>query len=164
MSTPTEPGQRTEAGSLQQRLRGDLTAAMKSRDELRTSTLRLALAAVKEAEVAGDTARILDDEEVLRVLTREVKKRREAAQAYADAGRAEAATRERAEGEVLNTYLPRQLGDDELTAIIDQALGELGLSGPRAIGPAMKAVQAAVAGRAEGGRVAALVKARLTGG
>lgn len=149
---------------MQQRLRGDLTAAMKSRDELRTSTLRLALAAVKEAEVAGDTARILDDEEVLRVLTREVKKRREAAQAYADAGRAEAATRERAEGEVLNTYLPRQLGDDELTAIIDQALGELGLSGPRAIGPAMKAVQAAVAGRAEGGRVAALVKARLTGG
>ncbi len=158
MSTPTE------RSPLQQRLRTDLTAAMKSRDQLRTSTLRLALAAVKDAEVAGDTARSLDDAEVLKVLTREVKKRREAAEAFADAGRAESAERERAEGEVLGAYLPRQLGDDELTEIIDRVLGELGLSGPRAIGPVMKSVQAVVAGRAEGGRVAALVKARLIGG
>ncbi|CAO5257307.1 GatB/YqeY domain-containing protein [Frankia sp. AgKG'84/4] len=158
MSTPTE------RSPLQQRLRTDLTAAMKSRDQLRTSTLRLALAAVKDAEVAGDTARSLDDAEVLKVLTREVKKRREAAEAFAEAGRAESAERERAEGEVLGAYLPRQLGDDELTEIIDRVLGELGLSGPRAIGPVMKSVQAEVAGRAEGGRVAALVKARLIGG
>ncbi|WP_235487842.1 GatB/YqeY domain-containing protein, partial [Frankia sp. AvcI1] len=122
------------------------------------------LAAVKDAEVAGATARVLDDAEVSKVLTREVKKRREAADAYAAAGRAEQADRERAEGEVLGEYLPRQLGDDELAAIIDRVLAELDLSGPKAIGPAMKSVQAAVAGRAEGGRVAALVKARLTGG
>ncbi|WP_276511390.1 GatB/YqeY domain-containing protein [Candidatus Frankia nodulisporulans] len=158
---PPEPGQRTEPGSLQQRLRGDLTSAMKSRDALRTATLRLTLTAVKEVEVAGDTARALDDAEVLRVLTREVKKRREAADAFAAAGRGEAAERERAEGEVLAAYLPQELGDDELTAIIDRVLGELGLSGPRAIGPVMKAVQTAVDGRAAGGRVAALVKARL---
>lgn len=157
MSTSTEPS------PLQLRLRADLTTAMKSRDELRTSTLRLALAAVKDAEVAGDTARSLDDAEVLKVLGREVKKRREAAEAYADAGRDSSAQRERAESEVLGEYLPRQLGDEELTEIIDRVLGELGLSGPKAIGPAMKSVQAAVAGRAEGGRVAALVKARLTG-
>ncbi|SNQ50632.1 conserved hypothetical protein [Frankia canadensis] len=157
MSTPTERSQ------LEQRLRADLTTAMKARDELRTSTLRLALAAVKDAEVAGDTARVLDEAEILKVLTREVKKRREAAEAYADAGRGEQAARERAEGEVLDEYLPSQLGDDELAAIIDRVLGELGLSGPKAIGPAMRSVQAAVAGRAEGGRVAALVKARLAG-
>ncbi|CAO5190961.1 GatB/YqeY domain-containing protein [Frankia sp. AiPs1] len=161
MSTPTEPGPRAEPGPLQQRLRADLTVAMKSRDELRTATLRLTLAAVKDAEVAGDTARTLDDAEVLKVLTREVKKRREAADAYAAAGRDEAAERERAEGEVLGEYLPRQLGEDELAAIIDRVLGELGLTGPRAIGPVMKSVQAEVAGRADGGRVAALVKARL---
>ncbi|EIV95366.1 GatB/YqeY domain-containing protein [Frankia sp. QA3] len=158
MSTPTE------RSTLHQRLRADLTTAMKARDELRTSTLRLALAAVKDAEVAGAAARVLDDAEVSKVLTREVKKRREAADAYAAAGRAEQADRERAEGEVLGEYLPRQLGDDELAAIIDRVLAELGLSGPKAIGPAMKSVQAAVAGRAEGGRVAAMVKARLAGG
>jgi uncharacterized protein YqeY len=158
MSTPTE------RSTLEQRLRADLTTAMKARDELRTSTIRLALAAVKDAEVAGATARVLDDAEVSKVLTREVKKRREAADAYAAAGRAQQADREQAEGEVLGEYLPRPLGDDELAAIIDRVLTELDLSGPKAIGPAMKSVQAAVAGRAEGGRVAAMVKARLTGG
>jgi uncharacterized protein YqeY len=147
--------------TLKERLRADLTVAMKSRDELRTSTLRLALAAVKDAEVAGSAARVLDDAEVSKVLTREVKKRREAADAYATAGRGEQAERERAEGDVLGEYLPKQLGDDELTTIIDQVLAGLDISGPRAIGPAMKSVQAAVAGRADGGRVAALVKARL---
>lgn len=148
--------------TLKERLRADLTTAMKSRDELRTSTLRLALAAVKDAEVAGSSARVLDDAEVSKVLTREVKKRREAADAYAAAGRGEQARREESEGDVLGEYLPKQLGDDELTALIDQVLAGLDVSGPRAIGPAMKSVQAAVAGRADGGRVAALVKARLT--
>ncbi|ABD13622.1 glutamyl-tRNA amidotransferase [Frankia sp. CcI156] len=150
--------------TLKERLRADLTVAMKSRDELRTSTLRLALAAVKDAEVAGSSARVLDDPEVSKVLTREVKKRREAADAYAAAGRGDQADRERAEGEVLEEYLPKQLGDDELATIIDQVLAGLDVSGPRAIGPAMKSVQAAVGGRADGGRVAALVKARLAGG
>ena len=149
--------------TLKERLRSDLTSAMKARDELRTSTLRMALAALKDAEVAGDAARELDDAEVQKVLAREVRKRREAADAFADAGRQEQAARERAEGDILAEYLPRQLSDEELAEIVDRVLAESGLSGPKAMGPAMKAVQAQVAGRAEGSRVAALVRARLNG-
>ncbi|ADP78433.1 GatB/YqeY domain-containing protein [Pseudofrankia inefficax] len=148
--------------TLKERLRADLTTAMKARDELRTSTLRLAISAVKEAEVAGKSAHELTDDEVEKVLTREVRKRREAADAYAGAGRAEQAARERSEGEVLADYLPKQLGDDELAAIVDKVLADGDFAGPKAIGPAMKAVQAIVAGRADGGKVAGLVKARLT--
>jgi uncharacterized protein YqeY len=148
--------------TLKDRLRADLTTAMKARDELRTSTLRLALSAVKEAEVAGKAAHELSDDEVEKVLAREVRKRREAAEAYAGAGRAEQSAREGAEGDVLADYLPKQLSDDELTAIVEKTLADGGFAGPRAIGPAMKAVQAAVAGRADGGKVAGLVKARLT--
>src|SRR5262245_46062390 len=144
--------------TLKERLRADLTTAMKARDELRTSTLRLALAAVKEAEVSGKAAHELSDGEVEKVLARAVRKRREAADAYAAAGRDEQAAREGWEGAVLADYLPRPLGDDELVAIVDKALADGGFSGPKAIGPAMKAVQTAVAGRADGGRVAALVK------
>jgi uncharacterized protein len=150
--------------TLKERLRADLTSAMKARDELRTSTLRLALAAVKDAEVAGKAARELSDAEVEKVLAREVRKRREAADAYAAAGRAEQAARERAEGDLLTAYLPKPLSDDELTAIVDRVLAEQHLAGAKAIGPAMKAVQSVVAGRAEGARVAALVKARLAAG
>jgi len=148
--------------TLKERLRADLTTAMKARDELRTSTLRLALSAVKEAEVAGKSAHELSDAEVEKVLAREVRKRREAAEAFAGAGRAEQATREGSEGDVLADYLPKQLGDDELAAIVEKALADGDFAGPKAIGPAMKAVQAVVAGRAEGAKVAALVKARLT--
>jgi uncharacterized protein YqeY len=148
--------------TLKERLRADLTTAMKSRDELRTATLRLAMAAVKDAEVSGKVARELSEADVEKVLTREVRKRREAADAFAAAGRDEQAARERAEGDLLATYLPEQLSDEELAAIIDRVLAEQNLSGPRAIGPAMKSVQAAVAGRADGARVAGLVKARLT--
>lgn len=148
--------------TLKERLRADLTTAMKARDELRTSTLRLAIAAVKEAEVAGKSAHELSEAEVEKVLTREVRKRREAADAYAGAGRAEQAAREHSEGDVLADYLPKQLDDDELTAIVEKVLGDGGFAGPKAIGPAMKAVQAVVAGRADGGKVAGLVKARLT--
>jgi uncharacterized protein YqeY len=147
---------------LKERLRADLTTAMKARDELRTSTLRLALAALTEAEVAGKEARELTDAEVEKVLTREVRKRREAAEAYAGAGRSEQAAREGAEGDVLADYLPRQLGDDELTAIVEKVLADGGFAGPKAIGPAMKAVQGVVAGRADGAKVAGLVKARLS--
>jgi uncharacterized protein YqeY len=148
--------------ALKDRLQSDLHTAMKSRDELVTSTLRMALAAVRTAEVEGTRARELDDDAVLGVLTREAKKRREAATAFADAGRGEQADRERAEEVVLSRYLPAQLTDEELAGIIDQALVGLDLSAGRAVlGQAMKAAQAAVAGRAEGGRVAAAVRQRI---
>ena len=150
-------------GTLKDRLNEDLHAAMKSRDELITSTLRMALAAVRTAEVAGVEARELSDDEVLAVLTKEAKKRREAATAFADAGRAEQAARERAEGEILDRYLPQQLSDAELTELVSGALTAGGFSGRAQMGPAMKAAQAAVAGRAEGGRVAAEVRRQLAG-
>ncbi|GIE34160.1 hypothetical protein Ait01nite_072050 [Actinoplanes italicus] len=148
-------------GTLKDRLNDDLHTAMKSRDELITSTLRMALAAVRTAEVAGKEARELSDEEVLSVLTKETKKRREAATAFADAGRADQAAKETAEGEVLDRYLPKQLTDAEIADVVAQALAAGGFSGKGQMGPAMKAAQAAVAGRAEGGRVAAEVRRQL---
>src|ERR1700759_683320 len=111
-------------GTLKDRLNDDLRSAMKGRDELTTSTLRLALAAVRNAEVAGTQARELSDDEVLGVLTKESKKRREASTAFADAGRPEQAAKERAEGEVIDRYLPQQLSDDEVTALVTQALAD----------------------------------------
>jgi uncharacterized protein YqeY len=147
--------------TLKDRLESDLHTAMKSRDELVTSTLRMAITAVRNAEVEGKQARQLDDAEVLAVLTRETKKRREAATAFADAGRAEQAERERAEEGVLLGYLPAQLSDEELADLVTQALAGVGASGKAAMGQAMKAAQAAVAGRAEGGRVAAEVRRQL---
>ncbi|GAA0710339.1 GatB/YqeY domain-containing protein [Dactylosporangium roseum] len=149
---------------LKARLESDLRDAMKARDELVTSTLRMALTAVRNAEVAGKSARELSDDEVLSVLTKEAKKRREAADAFADAGREAQAAKERAEEEVLAGYLPKQLSEEELTAIVRDALSAAGLSGMSSMGPAMKAAQAAVAGRAEGGRVAAVVRAQLAAG
>lgn len=143
------------------RLQGDLTAAIRARAELQSATLRLALAAVRSEEVAGAQRRELDDAQVQAVLTREVKKRREAAAAYDDAGRAERADRERAEAAVLEGYLPAQLSDGELDALVGQVLSSSGLAGPRALGAAMRAVQAEVAGRADGRRVSAAVRARL---
>ncbi|MCK9928045.1 GatB/YqeY domain-containing protein [Frankia sp. Mgl5] len=148
--------------TLKERLREDLTVAMRARDDLRLSTLRLALAAVKDAEVAGTTARELDDAEVEKILAREVRKRREAAEAFAAAGRPEQSSRENAEGDVLADYLPSQLGEDELRAIIDEVLAELGLTGMKAMGQVMKAAQARIAGRADGKRVSELVRARLS--
>ncbi|GAB2722179.1 GatB/YqeY domain-containing protein [Kitasatospora kifunensis] len=149
--------------SLKERLRDDLTAAIKARDELRSSTLRLTLTAVNRAEVAGTTKRELSDAEVVQVVQGEAKKRRDAASAFQDAGRAESAERERAEGEVLAEYLPKQLGDEELAAIVAAAVAESGASGPQGMGAVMKLVRPQVEGRADGGRVAAVVKAALTG-
>ena len=149
--------------TLKEQLRADLTTAMKARDETRTRTLRMALTAVSNEEVAGDSARELSDEEVLKILGREAKRRREAATAFADAGRAEQAAAERAEEEVLSGYLPAQLGDDELRAIVAAAIADTGASGPSAMGQVMKAVTPQVAGRAEGSRVAALVRSMLSG-
>jgi uncharacterized protein YqeY len=148
-------------GSLKDRLNEDLHTAMKGRDELTVSTLRMALAAVRNAEVSGTAARDLSDDEVTAVLTKEAKKRREAATAFAGAGRTDLAARENAEGEVLDRYLPQQLSDEEITRLVAETLAAGGLSGKGQMGPAMKAVQAAVAGRAEGGRVAAEVRRQL---
>ena len=147
--------------TLKDRLETDLRSAMKSRDELVTSTLRMALAAVRTAEVSGKQARTLSDEEVRAVLTAESKKRREAASAFDLAGRTQQADRERAEEGVLTGYLPAQLSDDALAAVVAEALRGLQATGKGAMGPAMKAAQAAVAGRAEGGRVAAEVRRQL---
>ncbi|WP_433298917.1 GatB/YqeY domain-containing protein [Actinoplanes sp. CA-030573] len=148
-------------GTLKDRLNDDLHTAMKSRDDLTTATLRMALAAVRNAEVAGSEARDLSDDEVQAVLTKESKKRREAATAFADAGRSDQAAKERAEGEIIDRYLPKQLTDEEIATIVTQALQQAGVSGKAQMGPAMKAAQAAVAGRAEGGRVAAEVRRQL---
>ena len=150
--------------ALKDRLRTDLTAAMKARDEVRTRTLRSALTAVSTAEVAGVASRELSDDEVVKVLTREAKRRREAADAFAAACRAEQASAERAEGEVLDGYLPAQLGDEELAAIVAAGIAESGASGPRAMGQVMKVVTPQVAGRADGGRVAAEVRRQLGSG
>lgn len=150
--------------TLKQRLHDDLTAAMKSRDEVRTATLRMALAAVAVAEVAGKQARELPEEEVLTVLRREAKKRREAAEAFSAAGRTELAEREGAEEAVLADYLPDQLGDEDLQALVAEAIAEVGVEGMRDMGAVMKVVSPAVAGRAEGGRVAAEVRRQLAGG
>lgn len=148
-------------GTLKDRLTEDMRGAMKVRDETVTSTLRMALAAIRNVEVSGAQARELSDDEVLGVLTKEAKKRREAAAAYADAGRAELAAKERAEEEVLSRYLPAQLSDEELARVVAEALSAGGFSGKAQMGPAMKAAQAAVAGRAEGARVAAEVRRQL---
>jgi uncharacterized protein YqeY len=148
--------------TLKARLEADLHTAMKARDELVTSTLRMALTAVRSAEVAGPAARELSEDEVLAVLTKEAKKRREAATAFADAGRDALATKERAEEDVLTSYLPAQLTDAELAELVAGALTAAGVSGKGGMGPAMKAAQAAVAGRAEGGRVAAEVRRQLS--
>jgi uncharacterized protein YqeY len=148
-------------GTLKDRLNDDLHAAMKSRDEMTTSTLRMALAAVRNAEVSGVEARTLSDDEVLSVLTKEAKKRREAATAFADAGRADQAAKESSEGEILDRYLPKQLSDEEIAELVAGALKQGGFSGKGQMGPAMKAAQATVAGRAEGGRVAAEVRRQL---
>ncbi|WFE22345.1 GatB/YqeY domain-containing protein [Solwaraspora sp. WMMD937] len=147
--------------TVKDRLTADMRAALKARDELTTSTLRMALAAIGNAEVAGKAKRELSDEEALAVLTKEAKKRREAAAAFADAGRVDQAAKERAEGEVLDRYLPRQLDDAALAEIVGRALTEGGFTGKAQMGPAMKAAQAAVAGQAEGGRVAAEVRRQL---
>ena len=146
---------------LKERLRADLTGAMKSRDELRTATLRMVLTALSAEEVAGAEARELSDEEVQAVLRREAKKRREAAEAFAAAGREEQAARERAEGDVLAGYLPAQLGDADLAALVADVVTTTGASGMKDMGRVMGAATAAVAGRAEGGRVAAEVRRQL---
>jgi uncharacterized protein YqeY len=148
---------------LKDRLRADLTAAIKGRDEVRSSTLRMVLTAITNAEVAGKQARELTDDDVLGVLTSEGKKRREAAEAFEQAGRAEQAAKERAEFEVLADYLPEQLGEDEIAALVTEAIESTGAraEGMRAMGKVMGALQPRVKGRADGGVIAAEVRRQL---
>jgi uncharacterized protein YqeY len=147
---------------LKQRLRADLNVAMRARDQVRLRTLRMALTSITNEEVAGASARELSDDEVIKVLTREARKRREAAEAFSAAGRSDQAAAERAEGEVLAGYLPAQLSDEELSALVDGAIAEAGASSMAGMGPVMKLVTPRVAGRADGGRVAAEVRRRLS--
>ncbi|GAA3443511.1 hypothetical protein Pve01_14230 [Planomonospora venezuelensis] len=148
--------------ALKDKLKADLTASMKSKDEIRTRTIRMALAAVNVEEVSGRTARELTDDEIVKVLTKEAKKRREAAEAFSAAGRTAQAQAEVDEQAVLDEYLPAQLSDDELGVLVDEAIAESGASGPQAMGQVMKVLNPKVAGRAEGGRVAQAVRARLS--
>ena len=148
---------------LKERLRTDLTAAIKGRDELRSSTLRMVLTAITNAEVAGKQARELSDDDVIGVLSAEAKKRREAAEAFADAGRAESAAKERAEAEVIADYLPTQLDAAEISALVTDAIASTGAAGEgmRAMGKVMGVVTPQVRGRADGGAVAAEVRRQL---
>lgn len=134
---------------------------MKARDKVTSSTLRMVMTAIQNAQVAGDSAKELTDDEVLAVITKEGKKRRDAIAEYEKAGRAELAAAEQAELEVLEAYLPQQLSDAELESLVAQAVAEAGATEKSQMGQAMKAAQAKVAGRAEGGRVAAAVKKHL---
>jgi uncharacterized protein YqeY len=150
---------------MKDRLRSDLTDSMRARDAVRSGTIRMALTAIQVEEVSGKAARELSDDDVLTVLGREAKKRREAATAFDDAGRPELADKERAELAVLAGYLPTQLDDAEVSSLVAEevaAAAAAGATGMPAMGRVMKAVQARVAGRAEGGRVAAEVRRQLT--
>ena len=146
---------------LKDRLRSDLTAAMKQRDGVRTRTLRMALTSVSNEEVSGKAPRELSDDDVLKILGREAKRRREAATAFQGAGRDEQAAAELAEEAVLSGYLPTQLSDDDLAGLVAAAITETGAAGKQAMGQVMKVVSPQVAGRAEGGRVAAEVRRQL---
>ena len=142
-------------------LKHDLTEAMRARDELLLSTIRLCLSAITNEEVSGKEARVLTEAEVIQVLSREAKKRRESAQAFADAGRPDRAERENAEGEVIARYLPSPLSETELASLIADAMKESGASGPAGMGLVMKILSPKIAGRADGAAVSAAVRAAL---
>jgi uncharacterized protein YqeY len=153
------------ASQLLEQLRGDLNAAMKSRDQVTTSTIRMILSAVQVASVAGDEATDLSDAEITAVLRSEAKRRVEAAELYEQAGRAEQATSERSELAVIEKYLPAAMDDAALQAIVDEEIAvarEAGAEGPKAMGQVIKAVKDRVGDGADGGRIAGLVKASLT--
>ena len=150
--------------SLKEKLQNDLTDAMLSRDELRSSTIRMVLTAIKNEEVSGKEARELSDGEIITVLSREAKKRREAAEAFEQAGANDRAATEKAEGGVIAEYLPKQLSESEIKDLIAAVIKESGAATPAQMGLVMKALQPKIAGKADGGTVSALVKAALTGG
>ena len=150
--------------ALKEKLQNDLTQSMRDRNEVRSGTIRMVLTAIKNEEVAGKEARELSDAEVITVLSREAKKRREAAEAYEQAGAADRAANEKAEGAIIAEYLPAQLSEQEIKDLIAAAIADTGASGPQQMGLVMKAIQPKTAGRADGGMVSSLVKAALTGG
>jgi uncharacterized protein YqeY len=150
--------------SLKEKLQNDLTNAMRARDEIRSSTIRMILTSIKNEEVAGKEARELNDAEIITVLSREAKKRREAAEAFDQAGAKDRADQERAEGVVIGEYLPKQLTEDEIKSLIAAAMAETGASTPAQMGLVMKSLQPKIAGKADGGLVSSLVKAALAGG
>jgi uncharacterized protein len=155
----TEPG----TSQLKSTLRADLHSSMREHDKVRAETLRMALTAITNEEVSGSTARDLSDDDVLKVLAKEAKKRREAATSYVEAKRPELAAKEEAELAILEAYLPVQLSDTELKALVGQALSETGATGMSQMGLVMRAATSLVAGRADGGHVAAMVKLALGG-
>jgi hypothetical protein len=156
-------GQDRTVNELKERIRADLGDAMRARDQVRLRALRMALTSITTAEVSGDSAKELSDDEIVKILTREAKKRREAAEAFESAGRAEQAAAERAEGEVLAAYLPAQLSDAELGELVAAAIAETGAAGMPAMGKVMKTVTPRATGRADGARVAAEVRRQLAG-
>ena len=149
---------------LKEKLQNDLTAAIRARDEVRSSTIRMILTSIKNEEVAGKEARDLSDAEIITVLSREAKKRREAAEAFDQAGAKDRADQERAEGGIIAEYLPAQLSESEIKELIAAAIAETGANSPAQMGLVMKSLQPKTAGKADGGLVSSLVKAALAGG
>ena len=149
---------------LKEKLQNDLTEAIRGRDELTSGTIRMVLTAITNEEVSGKEARTLKDDEIITVLSREAKKRREASEAFEAAGRADKAATEKAEGEVIAKYLPAQLSEDEIKSLIAQAISSTGAAGPADMGKVMGILKPQVAGKADGGTVSALVKSALAGG
>jgi uncharacterized protein YqeY len=148
---------------LKETLHDDLTAAIRSSDKLVSGTIRMVLTAITNEEVAGKEARVLSDDEIVTVLSREAKKRREAAEEFAKAGRAEKAAEETAEGQVIARYLPAQLSEDEIKKIIAEAVAKTGAAGPADMGKVMGAIKPLIAGKADGSLVSSLVKSTLAG-
>ena len=146
---------------LKEKLQSDLTDAIRSRAEVKSGTIRMLLAAITNEEVSGKAARVLKDDEIITVLSREAKKRREAVEAYVAAKRDDLADKERAEGEVISQYLPAQLSEDEIRKMIADAISETGAAGPAGMGLVMKVLSPKISGKADGGVVSGLVKAAL---
>ncbi|NLG54522.1 MAG: GatB/YqeY domain-containing protein [Rhodococcus sp.] len=152
--------------SLKERLRADMVASMKAKDTLRTSTLRMLIAAVQKEEVAGKESRELTDAEVLKVLAKESKKRGESAEIYTENGRGELAAKEHAEARIIDEYLPTQLTDAELADVADTAIAQVAEQighrpSPKEMGQVMKAATAIAEGKADGSRISKAVKDRL---
>ena len=150
--------------SLKEKLQSDLTAAMRARDDVRSSTIRMILTSIRNEEVAGKEAKSLSDAEVITVLSREAKKRREAAEAFDSAGAKDRADAERSEGVVISEYLPQQLTESEIRVLISQAMTETGATTPAQMGLVMKSLQPKIAGHADGAMVSSLVKQALAEG
>jgi uncharacterized protein YqeY len=146
---------------LKEKLQSDLTDAIRSRSEVKSGTIRMLLAAITTEEVSGKSARVLTDSEIVTVLSREAKKRREAVEAYVAAKRSDLADKEKAEGDVIAEYLPAQLSEDEIKKMIADAITETGAAGPAGMGLVMKVLSPKIAGKADGGLVSGLVKAAL---